>query len=196
MTDPTRDIVATPVSLPQMEMVTKSLARASVRRARKSLEDAAAEVVWQIEREVWVVLGYRSWTAMREAEYGGAAFMVPSKNRPELVARIEAAGVSKREAARTAGVDEGTVRNDIRRLSAENSAPANSRKPRRTSLPDAVVDAVYDLNKAVTRLAKLTEDDRFASNRDAIQTRHLPELARIQKTLWDVRKAIGSEQAT
>ena len=115
--------IATRTEVP-LQVITPADVRASIARARRSLERAAEEIVWQIEMEAWRTLGYSSWGAMREAEYGGAAFMVPSKNRPELVARIEAAGLSKRETARTAGVDEGTVRNDLRRLGAENSAPA------------------------------------------------------------------------
>lgn len=108
-----------------LQVITPTDVRISIRRARKSLEDAASEIVWQIEMETWRTLGYSSWTAMREAEYGGAAFMVPSKSRPEIVARIKASGLSQREIARTAGVDEGTIRNDLRPRSAEYSAPAD-----------------------------------------------------------------------
>lgn len=118
-----------------LQVITPADVRASVRRAKASLEKAAEEIVWQIEREAWVTLGYSSWTAMREAEYGDAAFMVPSKHRPELVARITATGLSQRETARTAGVDEGTVRNDLRRLSAENSALPPSDTPDATTGP-------------------------------------------------------------
>jgi hypothetical protein len=107
------------------QVITPDDVRASVRRAKKSLEKAAEEVVWQVEHEAWVTLGYSSWNAMREAEYGEAAFMVPRKDRPELVGRMRAAGLPNREIARTAGVDEGTVRNDLRRTGAENSAPVD-----------------------------------------------------------------------
>ena len=62
-----------------LQIITPKDVRSSVKRARKSLEAAASEIVWQIEMEAWRTLGYSSWTAMREAEYGGAAFMVPSK---------------------------------------------------------------------------------------------------------------------
>ena len=106
-----------------LQIVTPNDVRASIRRARLSLEKAAEEIVWQIEMEAWRTLGYSSWGAMREAEYGGAAFMVPPKNRPELVERMKAKDLSQREIARTAGVDEGTVRNDLRSSGAEFSAP-------------------------------------------------------------------------
>lgn len=96
-----------------IQVITPADVRASIRRARKSLEDAAAEIVWQIEMEAWRTLGYSSWTAMREAEYGGAAFMVPSKSRPEIVARIRAKGLTHKEIADTAGVSDETVRRDL-----------------------------------------------------------------------------------
>lgn len=112
-----------------LQLITPDLVRSSIKRARRNLESAAEEIIWQIEREAWRTLGYPSWTAMREAEYGGAAFMVPSKNRPELVARIREAGVSQREIARTVGVDEGTVRNDLRGASAEYSALQSNAGP-------------------------------------------------------------------
>ncbi|MGP5026999.1 hypothetical protein ACTXI4_17745 [Glutamicibacter ardleyensis] len=98
--------------------------RASVKRAKKSLEHAAELIIWQIEREAWVTLGYRSWNEMREAEYGGAAFMVPGKNRPELVERIKAIEVGRtargnakhltnKEIAETLGVTERQVKRDL-----------------------------------------------------------------------------------
>lgn len=98
-----------------LQVITAADVRASIGRARRSLEKAAEEIVWQVEMEAWRTLGYSSWTAMREAEYGGAAFMVPAKNRPELVARIRAAGLTQQEVADTAGVTERTVRRDENR---------------------------------------------------------------------------------
>lgn len=117
-----------------LQVITPTDVRASIRRARRGLEQAAEEIVWQIEMEAWRTLGYSSWGAMREAEYGGAAFMVPRKDRPELVARIRAAGLTQREAAATAGVTEQTIYNDERR----------DRDPKYLGRPqsdDSVIDA-------------------------------------------------------
>ena len=102
-----------------LQVITPNDVRESVRRARKSLVDAANEVVWQIEMEAWRTLGYSSWTAMREAEYGGAAFMVPSKSRPEIVARLRAKGLTQQEIADTAGVSQRTVSGDLKPLRRE-----------------------------------------------------------------------------
>lgn len=133
-----------------VRVITQADVRASIRRARKSLEDAAAEIVWQIEMEAWRTLGYSSWTAMREAEYGGAAFMVPSKSRPEIVARIRAKGLKQQEIATTIGVGIGTVNRDLARADFPNgNSPTitNSRgeqRPatyQRTQRDDDVIDA-------------------------------------------------------
>ena len=123
-----------------LQLITPADVRASIARARRSLERAAEEIVWQIEMQAWRTLGYSSWTAMREAEYGGAAFMVPSKSRPEIVARIKeieigrtARGGSKhltdQEIADTVGVSRRQVQDDLNennevRSSAQNVAPS------------------------------------------------------------------------
>ena len=138
--------VATRPEVP-LQVITPADVRASIAHARRSLERAAEEIVWQIEMEAWRTLGYSSWGAMREAEYGGAAFMVPSKSRPELVARIRAKGLTQKEIADTAGVSVGTVNGDLK-FSSENDEPepiTNSRGQQRPATysraePD-VIDA-------------------------------------------------------
>lgn len=55
------------------------------------------------------------------------------------------------------------------------SPSAPEQKQKRRPLPEAFTDAGRDLTRATERLARLTEDDRFAKNRDT--TRHqVPEL--------------------
>ena len=94
---------------------------ASVDRTKSSLEDAAQEIIWQIERSAWEVLGYRDWNEMREEVYGGAAFMVPRAERPELVARMRRLGLTQQEIAETAGVNIATVSRDL--ANARSSEP-------------------------------------------------------------------------
>lgn len=105
--------------------------RASISRAKRNLEKAAEEIVWQIEMEGWRTLGYSSWGAMREAEYGGAAFLVPSKNRPELVARMRAKGLTQQEIADTAGVSRPTVASDLLNADSDIETVTNSRGQQR-----------------------------------------------------------------
>jgi hypothetical protein len=59
--------------------------------------------------------------------------------------------------------------------------PARKRRP----LPDAYRDAVYDLEKVLERLVRLTEDDRFAGNADGLYRRYGAELERLSERLHD-----------
>lgn len=107
-----------------IRLITPADVRASIKRAKASLEKAAEEIVWQIEMESWRTLGYSSWNAMREAEYGDAAFMVPRKDRPELEARMKRAGLKNADIASTAGVSERTVERDLSNRQMSDSEPA------------------------------------------------------------------------
>jgi hypothetical protein len=53
--------------------------------------------------------------------------------------------------------------------------PAPEPKQKRRPLPEAFTDAGRDLTRATERLARLTEDDRFAKNRDTTR-QQVPEL--------------------
>lgn len=86
--------------------------RTSIETTRSHLERAAEQVVWQIENRAWEVLGYASWDEMREAEYKGAAVIVPRADRPELAARIRSTGLTNQQVADTIGVSEATARRE------------------------------------------------------------------------------------
>jgi len=49
---------------------------------------------------------------------------------------------------------------------------APPRTPRRRPLPDAYADAVYDVGKALERLERLYDDDRFPAHRDVLAGQH------------------------
>jgi hypothetical protein len=104
--------------------VTEGLVRASIDRGKASLEDAAREIVWQIKCRAWEVLGYPDWNTMREAEYGGAAFMVPRRERPELVAELRREGLTQQEIADTAGVTQQQVGRDLNTHMRNEDEPA------------------------------------------------------------------------
>lgn len=97
----------------QLAAITADEVRASVVTAQTHLEKAAEQVVWQLRNRTWTVLGYADWEEMRDAEYGGAAIIVPRADRPELVARLRSEGLSQRETAATLGVSLGTVNGDV-----------------------------------------------------------------------------------
>lgn len=69
-----------------------------------------------------------------------------------------------------------------------NTGPS---KRRRRALPDAYWTAVYDLEKVVARLVKLTEDDRFGANRDGLGDRHQQVVLRLAGDLEGVADLLG-----
>lgn len=77
------------------------------------LEQAAEQIVWQVQHKVWLVLGHESWDELRRVVYKGAAIMVPRADRPELVARLDAEGLSTQVIGDTLGVTARTVRKDV-----------------------------------------------------------------------------------
>jgi hypothetical protein len=101
--------------------MSEASARTSVERARTHLEAAAEEVVRQINGRAWIALGYGSWDDMREAEYRGAAVIVPRADRPELLAKLRAEGLSQRQVADTIGVSQGLVSREIRNSNFDNT---------------------------------------------------------------------------
>lgn len=91
------------------------------------LEQAAEQVVWQIENQAWLVLGHKSWDEMRDAEYKGAAVMVPRADRPEIVARMRSHGLSQKQIGDTLGVSQRTISGDLNSNIANEATITNSR---------------------------------------------------------------------
>lgn len=131
-----------------LQVITPAEVRASISRARRSLEKAADEIVWQIEMEGWRTLGYSSWTAMREAEYGGAAVMLPSGSRPQVTERLKAIqlGTTARggpkhltdqEIADTLGVSRSRVQDDLNGNNKKSSSGQSvASKPEAKAAPE------------------------------------------------------------
>lgn len=87
--------------------------RESIEITKSHLERAAEQVVFQIESQSWLILGYASWDEMREAEYKGAAVIVPRSDQPELMTRLRSSGLSQRQIGETIGVSESTVSRNL-----------------------------------------------------------------------------------
>lgn len=85
---------------------------------------------------------------------------------------------------------------DEQEYAARNTAPA-PRPPtsnqNRRALTDSIWEAVYDLGKHVDRLERLTQDDRFPRNRQAIADKNSGPLERTASTLARVLAAIQNQ---
>ena len=99
-------------------------ARARVQRIRAHVEDVKAEIVAAYQERDWEALGYSSWDAYCEGEFGGG-IAIPKSERGDLVFTLREAGMSYRaiEAATDMGRD--TVHRVAEQVS-ENRTPEPS----------------------------------------------------------------------
>lgn len=176
--------------------------RQSIDTAKARLEEAAEQIIWQIENRAWQVLGYSSWNEMREAEYGGAAFMVPRDDRPELVVRMRRSGLTQVEIASTAGINRETVAKDLRSMSesgidVEPPVITNSRGQQRpasyTTRPTPTVD------EAVAEFPDLAYYAETGRGRDVINMagdlRVFAERGELDQRLDTLRRSIAVDRS-
>lgn len=140
------------ITIPETgEVITHGAVRESIAIAKSHGEKFFEQIVWQVEHEVWTVLGYKSWDDMREAEYADLGVMAPRADRPELVSRLRAKGLTQQQIADTVGVGVGTVNRDLSDLpngkspgpitnSRGEQRPATYRKPEPEVVDAEIVD--------------------------------------------------------
>ena len=213
----------------------------------------ALSVSWDLIKDAWKAfdwqaLGYPSWDAYCDGEFGTSRIRLPREERREVVSSMREIGMSTRAISAATGADRNTVRSDLRQvdeihppepgpvtgtdgktytqperpratampqsdLDALNTPPATSpaepadtpmpewenvaqlppqavqqmqqQKPKRRPLTDEALRAVLDLNRAVDRLRRITEDDRFTENRRRIREQSLSDLQRADNTIHD-----------
>lgn len=106
-------------------VLTRAEAAELTARIGQALEHAEVLIATAYLRRAWEPLGLSSWNSYVEAHFGDRPMLtVPRQDRPEVVRSLSESGLSGRAIARAIGVDEGTVRNDLKQdEGAENSAP-------------------------------------------------------------------------
>lgn len=121
---------------------TYSQVRDSVATAREAGAKFFEQIVWQVERRAWEVLGHESWDAMRDAEYADMGVVVPRADRPEIVTRMRRAGLLQQEIADTLGVSQSQVQRDLNtHLGNQVDVVETSRGPRPTVYTKTSQDA-------------------------------------------------------
>lgn len=176
--------------------------RRSIATTLTHLERAAEQVVWQIENKVWTVLGYGDWDEMREAEYRGAAVMVPRADRPELVARLRSEGLSQKQIGDTIGVTDRTVANDLNRKVSVEDQPATitnsrgqvrptsyNREPEPEIVDAELVDDPEPMPQPTPRARARFEEDRALAVSQRNASKHIAE------SVWLLSAAAGHENA-
>jgi len=188
----------------EIALPTHEEARALTDRIKIAVEGTWQLIREAYTSRTWAVLGYETWDAYCTAEFGETRLRLPREERQEVVASLRDSGLSTRAIASATAMSEATVRRDLSATASNDAVasvtgvngktytvtrepevvdaelvdePARAEPPKakRRPLPEAFTDAGRDLTRAAERLARLTEDDRFARNRET--THHqVPEL--------------------
>lgn len=185
-----------------IDLPTHEQARALTDRIKIAVEGTWQLIREAYTSRTWAVLGYDTWDAYCTAEFGKTRLKLPREERQEVVESLRGSGLSLRAIASATGISPATAMRDAR-VSDETprfitgtdgksyaasidddvidaelvdaATRPESQKAKRRPLPEAFTDAGRDLTRAAEKLARLTEDDRFARNRET--THHqVPEL--------------------
>jgi len=113
--------------------------RADVIRAGLTNYAATMDKIAEAYRhEDWRALGYESFNAYAGGEFGEARLKLTPEQRAQILPAFLAVGMSKRGAAAALGVDDKTIRNDLR--GADNSAP-KKKSPLVNAMRQAIEEA-------------------------------------------------------
>lgn len=118
--------------------------------------------------------------------------LAPLLDDPDLLADVWQAALEKSAGKPTAAIIR-EVRESLVAPEPESVRPEiRQPSPRRAPLPDAYFRSIYDLQRRAESLVRLTQDDRFASNRRAVTGRHGSDALRV---LLNVSSAVAQLDA-
>lgn len=161
-------------------------------------------------------LGYSSWTDYLADTLGDEPMRVARSERPELAQVLSEEGMPNTVIAKTLGVSDMTVGRDLSAMSTNvetanprtvtktdgkqytiqprtEPEPAASPRPKRRPLKDSVDDAGWNLRRAVERLSRVAEDDRFESQKEEMATRLRSHLMNAVEVCQDLLDSITPE---
>lgn len=94
-------------------MIELDEAKRRVDRVKSGVERIWDDLVVLYRERAWSVLGYQSWDALCDAEFGGTRIALPRQQRQEVVCDLRESGMSTRAIASAVGVTDMTVRRDL-----------------------------------------------------------------------------------
>lgn len=150
-----------------------------------------------------VALGYKSWTAYLSDVLSDEPLRLARDEARELTVRLSGEGMTERAIAPIVGTSPATVHRDLTasyeatdeptvvRVTTgldgrERTAVTSIRTRPRRALADQFFDAAFDLGKAVDRVARLADDDRFTQNAGKVAAKNRDDLLRARDVLDDV----------
>lgn len=94
-------------------MIELDEAKRRVDRVKSGVERIWDDLVVLYRERAWFVLGYESWDALCDAEFGGTRIALPRQQRQEVVCDLRDSGMSTRAIASAIGISNATVSRDL-----------------------------------------------------------------------------------
>lgn len=94
-------------------MIELDEAKRRVDRVKSGVERIWDDLVVLYRERAWSVLGYQSWDALCDAEFGGTRIALPRQQRQEVVCDLRESGMSTRAIASAVGVNQSTIARDL-----------------------------------------------------------------------------------
>jgi len=94
-------------------MIELDEAKRRVDRVKSGVERIWDDLVVLYRERAWSVLGYGSWDALCDAEFGGTRIALPRQQRQEVVCDLRESGMSTRAIASAIGVNQSTITRDL-----------------------------------------------------------------------------------
>ena len=94
-------------------MIELDEAKRRVDRVKSGVERIWDDLVVLYRERAWSVLGYQSWDALCDAEFGGTRIALPRQQRQEVVCDLRESGMSTRAIASAVGVSAMQVSRDL-----------------------------------------------------------------------------------
>lgn len=89
-------------------------ARELTRQIRTGLEHSYSLIIAAWRGRAWLSMGYSSWDAYCQGEFGNLALQPPREERPAVVLSLREAGMSVRAIVSATGLGRGTVAREVR----------------------------------------------------------------------------------
>lgn len=193
--------------------------RLKVSGIHRDIEELSEIVTTAKESGDHLALGYPSWSAYLAETLGQEPMRLDRAERREVVALLAGEGMSTRAIAPVVGADQATVVRDrqVMQVASPGPGPAApiepttpalvtgldgktytqpaaeaTRTPPRRALTDQFFDAAYDMGKAVEKVHRLTQDDRWTNNKAQVASKHEADLRQTADLLAEVIRSIST----
>ncbi|WP_155726962.1 hypothetical protein [Mycobacterium avium] len=162
-------------------------AREVTDRIRTATQYLWTLVVTAYQRRAWLALGYKSWDAYCDKEFGDLRLKLPRESRREIMLNLRDNGLSLRAISSVTGYDKHTVSRDLKGTPARPVTGCNGKRYTRHTDPCGLfLKLSCTIAKIGDRVAELAGNSGFGDQQERIKEASLRDLMRARDSLNQV----------